>query len=104
MKINIEIDDELLEAARWVTGLKSEREVIDTALRHLVQLTAQERIPELRGKVVRDGNLAEPRQSRFLEGASGRSASNGLARLAGTWTEEEFKEFEAAMAGTDFPR
>jgi len=68
MKTNVEIDDELLEAARRVTGLKSEREVIDAALRHLVQLTAQERIRELRGKVTWEGNLEESRQSRFLEG------------------------------------
>ena len=69
MKTNVEIDDELLEAARRVTGLKkSEREVIDAALRHLVQLTAQERIRELRGKVAWEGNLAESRQGRFLEG------------------------------------
>jgi Arc/MetJ family transcription regulator len=68
MKTNVEIDDELLEAARRVTGLQSEREVIDAALRHLVQLTAQERIRELRGKVVWEGNLEESRRSRFLEG------------------------------------
>jgi len=68
MKTNVEIDDELLEAARRVTGLKSEGEVIDAALRHLVQLTAQERIRELRGKVTWEGDLEGSRQSRFLEG------------------------------------
>lgn len=68
MKTNVEIDDELLEAARRVTGLRSEGEVIDAALRHLVQLTAQERIRELRGKVTWEGDLQESRQSRFLEG------------------------------------
>jgi hypothetical protein len=26
--------------------------------------------------------------------------SNGLAKLAGTWSEEEFEEFEAAVTGT----
>jgi Arc/MetJ family transcription regulator len=66
MKTNVEIDDELLEAARRVTGLQSERVVIDAALRHLVQLTAQERIRELRGKVAWEGNLEESRRSRFL--------------------------------------
>lgn len=68
MKTNVEIDDELLEAARRVTGLRSEGEVIDAALRHLVQLTAQERIRELRGKVTWEGDLEASRQSRFLEG------------------------------------
>jgi plasmid stability protein len=35
-------------------------------------------------------------------GVSGRSgASNGLARLAGTWTKEEHDRFEAALAPTE---
>lgn len=29
----------------------------------------------------------------------GTTRSNGLGRLAGSWTEEEFEEFEAAVAG-----
>lgn len=29
----------------------------------------------------------------------GTPRSNGLGRLAGSWTEEEFQEFEAAVAG-----
>ena len=67
MKTSVEIDDRLLDAARRVTGLQSEHEVIEAALRHLVQLNAQERIRELRGKVAWEGNLEESRQSRFLE-------------------------------------
>ncbi len=31
----------------------------------------------------------------------GRKRSNGLARLAGTWTEEEHEQFEAAVAVTE---
>jgi hypothetical protein len=31
----------------------------------------------------------------------GRKRSNGLARLAGTWTEEEHERFEAAIAVTE---
>ncbi len=31
---------------------------------------------------------------------AGRKRSNGLARLAGTWTEEEHRQFEAAIAVT----
>jgi Arc/MetJ family transcription regulator len=68
MKTSVEIDDGLLEAARRVTGLQDEHAVIETALRHLVQLNAQERIRELRGKVAWEGNLEKSRQSRFLEG------------------------------------
>ena len=29
----------------------------------------------------------------------GTTRSNGLGRLAGSWTEEELREFEAAVAG-----
>jgi hypothetical protein len=29
----------------------------------------------------------------------GTTRSNGLGRLAGSWTEEEFREFEEAVAG-----
>ncbi len=32
---------------------------------------------------------------------SGRKRSNGLARLAGTWTEEELEQFETATAVTE---
>jgi plasmid stability protein len=34
-------------------------------------------------------------------GVAGGRASNGLASLAGTWTEEELKHFEAAVAVTE---
>ncbi len=32
---------------------------------------------------------------------SGQKRSNGLARLAGTWTQEEHEQFEAAVAVTN---
>ena len=32
---------------------------------------------------------------------SGQKRSNGLARLAGRWTEEEHERFEAVIAATD---
>jgi len=34
-------------------------------------------------------------------GISGGRVSNGLAKLAGTWTQEEFEQFEAAVAITE---
>ena len=34
-------------------------------------------------------------------GVTGERASNGLASLAGTWTEEEHQRFEAAVAQVD---
>ncbi len=34
-------------------------------------------------------------------GTAGRPRSNGLARLAGTWTADELAAFEAAVAATE---
>jgi len=41
------------------------------------------------------------RQALKVRGTSDRRKSNGLARLAGTWTEEEYEEFQAAIASTE---
>jgi hypothetical protein len=39
--------------------------------------------------------------SQALGVAEGRRRSNGLGRFAGTWTQEEFEEFEEAIADTE---
>lgn len=39
--------------------------------------------------------------SQGLGVGAGRRRSNGLAELAGTWTQEELEEFEAAIAVTE---
>ncbi|HYO11993.1 MAG TPA: type II toxin-antitoxin system VapB family antitoxin [Thermoanaerobaculia bacterium] len=66
MHAKIEIDDELIESARQVTGLMTERAIIEAAIRLLVQLKTQGRLRELRGKVAWEGDLDESRRSRFL--------------------------------------
>lgn len=67
MHASIEIDDELMDAARRATGLESERAVVEEALRVVVRLKAQERMRELRGRVVWEGDLDEMRRDRLAE-------------------------------------
>lgn len=38
---------------------------------------------------------------RALEDRTTSEKSNGLARLAGTWSEEEYESFETAIASTE---
>ena len=63
MRTNIEIDDELLQKALRVSGLKTKRAVVEAGLRMLVRLKRQEDILSLVGKVHWEGNLDESRQS-----------------------------------------
>ena len=63
MRTNIEIDDEVLEEARRLTGLSTKRETVDYALRELVARQRRGDILSLRGKVLWDGDLDESRTS-----------------------------------------
>ena len=42
--------------------------------------------------------VLEPKSHRRGASMAAKGASNGLAQLAGTWSEEEYAEFEAALA------
>jgi Arc/MetJ family transcription regulator len=64
MRTNIEIDDELLQKALRVSGLKTKRAVVEAGLRMLVRLKRQEDILSLVGKVHWEGNLDESREGR----------------------------------------
>ena len=63
MRTNIEIDDNLIQEALRVSGLKTKRAVVEAGLRTLVRLKRQEDILSLVGKVHWEGNLDESRQS-----------------------------------------
>ena len=60
----LNIDDALYEEARVFTGLKKKVDVVNYALRHLIEQRDLERILELRGKVVWEGDLDQMRQGR----------------------------------------
>ncbi|MFM9969472.1 MAG: type II toxin-antitoxin system VapB family antitoxin [Burkholderiales bacterium] len=57
MRTNIEIDDKLMKDALKATGSKTKREAVELGLRTLVQLRAQEKAKELKGKITWQGNL-----------------------------------------------
>ena len=67
MQSHVDVDTDLLRAAKSATGLETERAVVEAGLRLLVQLSDQERFRELRGNVRWEGDLEESRKSRFLE-------------------------------------
>jgi Arc/MetJ family transcription regulator len=64
MRTNIEIDDELLDEALRLTGLKTKRAVVEAGLRLLLRLKRQEDILRLVGRVHWEGNLDESRRDR----------------------------------------
>ncbi|GBC97253.1 hypothetical protein HRbin16_03074 [bacterium HR16] len=71
MRTNIELDDELLERARQLTGLRTKRAVVHEALRTLVQLHEQATVRTLRGKLKWEGDLHQQRLSRTEEDNAG---------------------------------
>lgn len=57
MRTNIDIDDELIDKAMRLSGLKTKRETVETGLRLLVRLKSQEAIRKARGKLRWEGDL-----------------------------------------------
>lgn len=64
MRTNIILDDELIDRARKLTGIKTKRGVIHEALRTLIQLREQEALRGLRGKLTWEGDLDSMREGR----------------------------------------
>jgi Arc/MetJ family transcription regulator len=67
MRTNIVLDEQLIERAQKLTGIKTKREVVQEALRTLILLREQAEMRQLRGKLKWEGNLDEQRQSCFTE-------------------------------------
>jgi Arc/MetJ family transcription regulator len=64
-RTNIEIDDRLVEAAMEVTGARTKSEVVEIALRQLVERDSLYRsIRELRGELRWEGDVDAWRSSR----------------------------------------
>ena len=62
MRTNIVIDDELMKEALKFSGLKTKREVVETALRRYVKLKKQEEIRKYFGKLKWEGDLEAMRR------------------------------------------
>lgn len=61
MRTNIVLDDNLIQRAQALTGIKTKREVVHEALRLLILLREQKEVRALRGKAPWDGNLDDQR-------------------------------------------
>ena len=70
MRINIELDEEMLEDAMSCSGATTKREVIENALRLLVKLKLQKQVRSLRGQLKWTGNLESMRLSRASDRAN----------------------------------
>lgn len=57
MRTNIEIDDKLMKDALRATGVKTKREAVELGLKTLVQLRAQEKVRQLKGRITWEGDL-----------------------------------------------
>ena len=66
MRTNVVIDEELIDRARALTGIKTKREVIHEALLTLIRLRQQAEVRNLRGKLHWEGDLNDLRTGRFL--------------------------------------
>lgn len=62
MRLKIDIDDDLMAKAAAASAAKTKKEVVEEALRLLVQIRNQEKILPLRGKLRWEGSLDEMRR------------------------------------------
>ncbi len=61
MRTNIVIDDTLMNHALKLSGLKTKKEVVEEALKLLVQVRKQAKLKKLRGKLKWEGDLGKLR-------------------------------------------
>ena len=61
MRTNVVINDDLMESALRVSGIKTKKGAIEEGLKLLVQMKSQEKIKGLRGKLKWTGSLEEMR-------------------------------------------
>ena len=64
VRTNIEIDDKLMKDALKATGSRTKREAVELGLKTLVQLRAQEKARNLKGKITWEGDLNAMRTDR----------------------------------------
>ena len=57
MRTNVVIDDDLMNKAKRLSGLKTKKETIEEALKLLIAQREQSEIRKLRGKLKWEGNL-----------------------------------------------
>jgi len=60
----VNIEDDILEKAQKLTGIKKKVDIVNYALKRLVKQKEIEKILELKGKIEWTGNLEEMRKDR----------------------------------------
>ncbi len=63
-RTNVILDEKLIDACMKATGMKTQKALIDHALRELLRHERQKKILELKGKIDWEGHLDEWRQGR----------------------------------------
>jgi Arc/MetJ family transcription regulator len=66
MRTNIEIDDELMSKALKGSGIRTKKEVVETALKLLIQTRQQSGILKLRGKTLFYDGVVEENAERAV--------------------------------------
>lgn len=66
MRINIEIDDDLMAQALQITGLSNPKEVVEQGLRLLVKHQKKQALLDLRGQVQWEGDLDKMRSMEIM--------------------------------------
>lgn len=66
MRTNIDIDDDLIKEAMKLTGIKTKKRVVEKGLANMVSLKKQEKIKQIRGKYLWEGDFDEMRENRDL--------------------------------------
>ena len=64
MRTNLVLDNELIDRARELTGIRTKRAVVEEALRTLIHLHEQAEVRNLRGQLHWEGDLNQMRQAR----------------------------------------
>ena len=67
VRTNIVLEQNLVEQAKALTGIKTTRAVVHEALKTLVQRREQASVRQLRGKLHWEGDLEASRMSRFVD-------------------------------------
>jgi Arc/MetJ family transcription regulator len=64
-RTNVVLDEGLIGKGMRLTGINTQKDLIDYALRELVRRKEQKRILRLKGKISWEGDLDQMREARF---------------------------------------
>jgi len=62
MRTNVVIDDSLMKEARKISGLRTKKETIESALKLLIKVKSQSFIKKYKGKLKWEGDLESMRR------------------------------------------